>query len=94
MGDRTIWKFPLGLGVVTTLAIPRAATVRLTALDSASGRPAIWIEMDPEAERADRSFVIYGTGHPIKGDGGHPYDIHVGSLIDEMFVWHIYERRA
>lgn len=94
MSDRTIWKFPITVGGITPINIPVGAQVRLAALDPASGAPAIWIELDPEAPMINRRFVIYGTGHEIEGDGGSPSDLHVGSLIDGDFVWHIYERRA
>lgn len=92
--SRVVWKFPIAIGPVTTISIPRSAQVRLAALDPASGDPAIWVELDPEAAREDRRFVIYGTGHEIEGDGGYPYDLHVGSVIHGAFVWHIYEKRA
>jgi hypothetical protein len=94
MSDRTIWKFPLSIGAINTFSLPASAMVRMAALDPASERPAIWVELNPEATRIERRFVIFGTGHHIEGDGGYPYDLHVGSLIDGSFVWHIFERRT
>ncbi len=90
---RVIWKFPINVTKVTAIEIPEAAQIRLAALDPASGAPAIWVELNPEAPRRERLFRVYGTGHPIDGDGGYPYDIHVGSVIDRTFVWHIFEQR-
>lgn len=92
--SRVVWKFTLDLGVVNTFQLPQLATVKMAGLCPATGKPAIWVELNPNDERKDRRFVIYGTGHEIEGDdGGYPYDIHVGSLIDGKFVWHVYERR-
>lgn len=93
MANRTVWKFPLSLDGPTVILVPSTALVILAALDPLTGAPAIWLELDPESPRKERRFVIYGTGHPIEGDGGYPSDLHVGSAIDGQFVWHIYERR-
>lgn len=94
MRNRTIWKFPIAIGKITAIEAPAHAQVRLAALDPASGGPAIWIELDPQAPRVERRFRIYPTGSEIEGDGGFPYPIHVGSLIDRSFVWHIFEERC
>ena len=92
--NRVVWKFPVGLQSATSIELLALARVVLAGLDPATGGPAIWVELDPEAPRANRRFLIYGTGQPIEGDGGYPSDIHVGSIIDRDFVWHVYERRA
>lgn len=92
--NRVIWKFPIPLGELVTISLPAATQVRLTGLDPATGEVTIWVELDPDAARVDRRFLVYGTGHPIKGDGGYPWDIHVGSVIADPFVWHVYEKRS
>lgn len=92
-GNRTIWKFPIAIGEITEIELPRLARVGMAGLDPATGSPAIWVELDPEAPRVTRRFLIYGTGHPIEGDGGYASDLYVGSLMDRAFVWHVYERR-
>jgi hypothetical protein len=90
---RVIWKFPLH-SIETVVRTSAHAPIALCGLDPVSGAPALWIKNNPDAEAVDRTFVIYGTGHEIEGDEGFPYDIHVGSVIDGPFVWHVYERRA
>jgi hypothetical protein len=90
---RSVWKFPLSIGDITTINVATQTLPCLVGLDPASGGPAIWLEVEPDGEPRERRFVIYGTGHPIEGDGGYPYDLHIGSLIQNAFVWHIYERR-
>lgn len=90
---RAVWKFVIGIGV-TTIKVSQFGAVVLTGLDPATGDLAIWIENDPDAIQVERRFTVYGTGHEIAGDGGFPYDLHVGSVIDGEFVWHVYERRT
>lgn len=94
MKNRVIWKFVIRHGVETVVSIPREAPVRLAGKDPASGDPAIWVEVPTPAEAVARAFVVVATGQKIEGDGGFPYDLHVGSYIDAPYVWHIYERRA
>ena len=91
---RVIWKFLIGFSGITVVEAPALANVVLAALDPATGGPAIWIELDPDAPSVERRFLIMATGQPIDGDGGYPSDLHVGSMIDRDFVWHIYERRG
>lgn len=50
------------------------------------GSPAIWIEVDEDAEEQDRFFTIFPTGGAIPG--GHWW---VGTAICGRYVWHIYE---
>lgn len=93
-GHRVIWKFVISHHEQTVLSIPKSATIKLTGVDPQSRQPALWIELDPELERTFRAFEIVATGQTIDGDGGYPYDTHVGSVIDTNFVWHIYEKRS
>lgn len=93
---RTVWKFPIAIGSITTISIPSddeippsRPLVVLAALDPASGGPAIWVELNPDAPRIDRHFIVHGTGHEVKEN-----ETHVGSMIDRGFVWHIYERHV
>lgn len=85
---RTIWKFPLGPDQPTIVSVPVDAKVVLVGIDPASGRRAVWIELDDEQTMRDRAFKIHGTGGRISVGWQH-----VGSLIDGIYVWHIYEAR-
>lgn len=90
---RVIWKFAIAIRGITPIQIPadsesppsRPLAV-LTGLDPATGGPALWVELDPEADRVERRYQIRATGEKIAED-----ETHVGSLIDRGFVWHIYE---
>jgi len=89
--SRQVWKFPLG--TMSIVNVPLTARVVLVALDPATEQPAIWLEVDQSAPKVDRAFGIFGTGHPIEGDGGFPSPLHVGSVVQGRFVWHVYELR-
>jgi len=51
------------------------------------GEPALWAEVNTEAETALRAFIIRGTGQPIPDDSLD----YVGSFNDGSFVWHVWE---
>jgi hypothetical protein len=99
---KTVWKYLLQVGRVNIIGVPAQARVVLAAIDPVSGSPAIWIETEPpvvgrglgsepmgdDVIKEARRFVVRGTGAEI--DEG---EVHVGSMIDRAFVWHIYERR-
>lgn len=87
---KVIWKFPLEIGSENRIFVNQFYRVVLTAMDHASGKPAVWIEHDPTGTMMSRTFVIFGTGQQING----PPHAHVGSVIDGQFVWHIYERNG
>jgi len=66
---------------------------RVVHVDSQSpGTVQLWVEIDNQYQRdspvlEDRTFKVYGTGHHIEDR-----DFYVGTAIDEVFVWHVYER--
>jgi hypothetical protein len=89
--SRQVWKFPIG--TVTVVSVPSTAKVTLVALDPATGQPAIWLEVDQDLPKVQRMFGLFGTGHSIEGNGGFPSPLHVGSVVQAPFVWHVYELR-
>lgn len=88
---RTVYKFliPFASNAEESPPMPvsPSAPIRLTGLDPRSGQPAVWLEVETEADQGPgRRMMAFGTGHDI------PKGLtHVGSLIDGSFVWHIYE---
>lgn len=48
----------------------------------------LWAEVDTEEPDVERIFRVYGTGQPFAdGEQG----VHVATLMDGPFVWHIFE---
>lgn len=79
---KTIYKYQLAN--FATLDLPVGAKAVLVEMQN--GSPHIWFEHNRSAFKEQRFFRIYGTGFDIPDNS-----IHIGSVIDGMFVWHIYE---
>jgi hypothetical protein len=47
----------------------------------------LWAMVDPDAEREQRGFRIYGTGWPIEQDNLD----YVATAREGIFVWHLFE---
>lgn len=84
-----VWKFPVLSTGPMEIDVPHPGYVRLVGRDPATGLIAFWAEVDPTAPKRARRFQVVGTGHPVPGDA-----IHVGSVIMDMLVWHLFELRA
>ena len=85
---KTIWKFELSLTDVQTIKMPRDA--RILSVQTQFGTPFIWAIVDSEEVKEDRTFIIYGTGHPCsckKEDFIGTFQIDNGT-----FVFHLFER--
>lgn len=88
---RTIYKYPLR-DVTETIALPLGA--RVVYVDDQAGSHAagalltIWVELDTEQPKTDRTFRVVGTGHEIP-----PTAVYVGTTPsrNRVFVWHVYE---
>lgn len=86
---RVVHKFVFETSPTLDIILDVKAAIVLTGIDWSSGRPAIWIERSAEWETAIKSpacFKIYGTGQRDIPD----YAIHVGSIIQSPYVWHVY----
>lgn len=89
---KTIWKYPLKMGVEFTLEMPEGAEVMAVKLQPGhllDNQPVLWALVDPAAPLVPRVFSIYGTGHSIVG----PIDLfgYIGTWQAEGFVWHLFE---
>jgi hypothetical protein len=82
---KTIYKYKIeGTEIIS---LPPNAKVIHAAMQN--GAPHIWVEYPVnDSELESRTFMVCGTGFELEDD-----DIHLGSMIDGMFVWHIYEMK-
>jgi hypothetical protein len=78
-----IYKYMLPLSAVTTIKLPDSFSVVL--VGEQQGAVYVWIEMDAESKVSDYSFHVFGTGQPIPSNYQH-----LGSVIINPFVWHVY----
>lgn len=78
---RTVWKFkvPLTAGIVN-LDMPKGAKIVHADINH------IWAECDSRASTERIGFAWFGTGWTIEDKEWQ----HVQTVIDGMFVWHLY----
>ena len=89
--QKTIWKYLLVHQHQQTIRMPAGAEI--LSVQAQLGEPHLWALVDPEAPEADRTFRLYGTGHPI--DPG--LDLrYVGTvlLLGGGFVTHLFEDKT
>lgn len=80
----SVLKYDLGDGKVL---LPIGAKILKVA--SQGGRIKLWAQVDREVKHVFRHFVVVGTGHTINNSESLR---HVGTVFQDPFVWHVYER--
>lgn len=90
---QTIWKFPIHPDDIIRVQMPKGA--RILTVQEQHGQPAIWAEVDTEAEKEERLFEVFGTGHEMPNDMGVERE-YVGTfqLRGGALVFHLYEYRG
>lgn len=89
--NKSIWKFQLETTDYQTISMPKDAEI-LT-VQTQGDTPCVWALVNPEAEKEDRNFEVFGTGHKVPVDMGvmreyvATYQLQGGSLI-----FHVFER--
>jgi hypothetical protein len=84
----TIWKFPIEIGGLVTITMPRRAEVLSVGVEKPD-QVVIWAMVDPAAERTTRTFHVRGTGHDLTGGEGR--FIGTFQLPEHAFVGHLFE---
>lgn len=86
--DKTIWKYELSEDQHFQLNLPAGAIILCVQIQN--GRPCIWAEVDPRADRnITRHFAWVGTGHIIPENAFQ----YIGTIQPHPFVFHLYEVR-
>ena len=88
--QRTIWKFPLALEGLISVAMPEGAEILHFAMQGDT--PTIWALVEPSRMNESRHFQLAGTGHPLAESDGSPAT-HIGTCVHGPFVWHLFEQR-
>jgi hypothetical protein len=89
MSMETIYKYPLRLlADEITLLLPSGAEV--LSVGTQGSEIMIWARVHTNHVDEKRTFVVRGTGHPLTGQEGR----FIGTVQQEPFVWHIFERKA
>lgn len=84
---KTIWKFHLPLEDRVEVMARKGARPIHVGTDP-TGVRSVWMEVNPD-EDIEKPVVLYivGTGHPLPDIA---FAVHVGSLVEGPFVWHVY----
>jgi hypothetical protein len=84
--NTTIWKFPLQrLTPHISIALPEGA--QILHFDIQVGEFCIWCAVDPEAPMKYEIFSILGTGDELPQRRKH-----IGTALDNGFVWHLFQK--
>jgi hypothetical protein len=88
---KTIWKFQFEVADIFVIEMPKDAEI-LT-IQSQNGNPCMWALVNPEEEKEERHFEMYGTGHDIYYDMGVDRQ-YIGSfqMLSGDLIFHIFER--
>lgn len=88
---RTIWKFELDHMPDSTLIMPEGSHI-LSFMEQFN-HLFIWAMVNPETqEKVERTFVVYGTGHPITEDTTKLHHIGTIKYMEGALIWHLFER--
>jgi len=83
---KAIWKYEVRPDEFT-VEMPNGAQVLTVQIQGESVQ--MWALVDPDAERVQRTFVTYGTGHPIMNASELVY---IGTFQPRPLVFHLFER--
>jgi len=81
---KKIYKYPFDITDVQKIGIPVNHDVVRVGLDP-SGTPCIWAKVNPEEIDIEKEVYVFETGHDIPDQ-----KTHVGSFIQNEFVWHLF----
>ena len=84
---KTIWKFPIEIIDVTTLAMPVGA--QILCVQAQHNIIQLWALCDASAQKERRKFRVFCTGHQVPTDLGH----YIGTvqINGGTFVFHVFE---
>jgi len=85
---REIWKYQLPDSGCVTLNLPKFAEILTVQMQRRIA--CLWALVDPKAETEQRTFLVAGTGHPIKEDGRLEY-INTIQMFGGDLIFHIFE---
>jgi hypothetical protein len=90
VNGRTIWKYEVEITDEVALQMPAGAEVlRHVEVNERHRSLWVWAIVNPSAHLALRTFFVCGTGNPMP-----PVGEHVGTVMDGLLVWHVFEAIA
>jgi len=83
---KTIWKYSLSAANGVSLKMPHDA--QILCIQIQNGTPCMWALVDPSADKDERVFNTYGTGHPFAENPQEyigTYQLSGGTLVFHVF---------
>jgi len=83
---KRIFKYILHTSVQSSFQMP--ADAKVLCVQMQYDCPCIWAMVDDSAPTVERTFTVYGTGHPMSEDPGQyvgTFQMHGGELIFHVF---------
>ena len=85
---KVIWKYELDITDKQTIMMPPGAQILSVA--NQRGKLCLWALVEPAwSDLEARTIEIIGTGNPIDLSG--LWHEHIGTVVMEPFVWHVFE---
>lgn len=83
--SRAIWKYEFEVtDIVQAYDIPQGYSI--VHVEAQGRHVCMWVDVNVEREKTERTFQIFGTGHPVPDDAAYIGTAQIGS-----FVWHLFE---
>ena len=89
---KTIWKFKVDV-FADNFIIEMSNDAEILCIQNQHEKPCMWVLVDPDQEKEERYFEIFGTGHPVHCDMGVDRT-YIGTyqLDSGRLVFHVFER--
>ncbi len=81
-----IFKYPL-IMPSDRIQIQMPKNAKVLSVQIQDGRPRLWAIVDDTEPLEEKSFSVFGTGHPLPDNLGN----FVGTFQMGTFVWHLFE---
>ena len=91
MSNKKIFKYSLTVNSHHSIAMPVGAVI--LSVQTQNEIPCIWAEVDPEALKVHRCFIVYGTGQDLNTEFPEKY-IGTFQVLGGELVFHLYERES
>ena len=88
LSQKTIWKFSIEAADLFGVDMPEGSEI--LSVQEQHGKPCIWALVDPGRKKVNRTFCIYGTGHPV-GNVESKKFIGTFQLAGGNLVFHLFE---
>lgn len=84
---RTIWKYELNMSDEQVIEMPQGTEI--LSVQVQNGKPCLWAFINfPAREKETRVIEMYGTGHPIHGEGRKFIDtFQLGEFVGHVFEY-------